>query len=224
MITNWAKCLSGSPSLPSAILPQFLLFNLNIKIDKKSIFIFNLGKSINFVSQIFHRNGKTKSWDYIKWKYNVENKLNYRWIQWTDILSKLWKDRILNYIGNLISLCILDLIPLEKIRSRELYQIQVSEKYEKPTSQLYYEKYFNKFDFNWTLTYILPQMVPVDTKLRVFYYKILNNILFMNKMLFEFRKLNHHCVRFAKLKMQLTYISFIAAENFHFMETTSGVF
>ena len=44
MITNWAKCLSCSPSLPSAILFQLLWFNSNIKIDNKSIFIFDLKK------------------------------------------------------------------------------------------------------------------------------------------------------------------------------------
>ena len=44
MITNWAKCLSCSPSLPSAILFQLLWFNSNIKTDNKSIFIFDLKK------------------------------------------------------------------------------------------------------------------------------------------------------------------------------------
>ena len=47
---------------------------------------------------------------------------------------------------------------LNKLGSRELYQMQISEKYEKPISQLYYERYFNK----------LPRMVSVDTKLRGF--------------------------------------------------------
>ena len=79
MITNWAKCLSGSPSLPSAILSQFLWFNSNIKIDNKSIFISDFAsKNINFVGQIFHENGKTKSWDYIKSECNLQSKLKYR--------------------------------------------------------------------------------------------------------------------------------------------------
>ena len=109
MIINWAKCLSGSPSLPSAILSQFLWFNSNIKIDNKSIFISDFAsKDINFIGQIFHENGKTKSWNYIKSEYNLESKLKYRWIQLTDALSKLWKDRILNCMGNSMNLCIFD--------------------------------------------------------------------------------------------------------------------
>ena len=118
-----------------------------------------------------------------------------------------------------MNLCIFDhylikknnLYCLNKLESKELYQIQIHEKYEKPTSQLYFERYFNKFDFDWKLIYLLPRMLTVDTKLRVFQYKILTNILFMNKMLCSLNsgKLNHHYVLSAKLKMKLTYISFV---------------
>ena len=109
LITNWAKYLSCSPYLPSVILSQVLWLNKNIKIYNRSIFISGFAsKSINFVGQIFHKNGKTKSWDYIKSEYNIESKLKYRLIQLTDALPKLWKDRILNCIENSMNLCIFD--------------------------------------------------------------------------------------------------------------------
>ena len=80
-----------------------------MKIDNKSIVISGfMSKNINFVSQIFLKNGKTKSWDYIKSEYNLESKLKYCWIQLTDALPKLWKDCILNCIGNSMNLCIFD--------------------------------------------------------------------------------------------------------------------
>ena len=76
MITNWAKYLSCSLCLQLAILFQFLWFNSNIEIDNKSIFISDFAsKNINFVGQIFHGNGKIKSWDYIKSEYILESKL-----------------------------------------------------------------------------------------------------------------------------------------------------
>ena len=53
-----------------------------------------VSKNINFVGQIFHGNGKTKSWHCIKSEYNLVKKLNYSWIQLT--LLKLRKDCILN--------------------------------------------------------------------------------------------------------------------------------
>ena len=99
-------------------------------------------KNISFVGQIFHRNGKTKSWDYLKSEYNLENKLKYRWIQLADASPKLWRERILNCLGDSMNLCIFDhhlikkkknLYCLNKLGSRELYKIQISEKYVKPT-------------------------------------------------------------------------------------------
>ena len=80
---------------------------------------------------------------------------------------------------------------MNKLGSRELYQIQISEKYKKTTSHLYFEGYFNNFDFDWKLIYLLPRMVTVDKKLKVFQYKILNNILFVNKMLLKLRKVEY---------------------------------
>ena len=110
MITNRAKRLSCSPYLPSAILSQFLWFNLNIKIDNKSIFISDFGsKNLNFIVQNFYKNGKAKSWDYFKSECNLETKLKYCWIHLADASPKLWKDCILNCLENLINLCICSL-------------------------------------------------------------------------------------------------------------------
>lgn len=54
-----------------------LWFESNIKIDNKNIFISSFAnKNINFVGQIFHHNGKTKSWDCTKSEDNLKRKLN----------------------------------------------------------------------------------------------------------------------------------------------------
>ena len=90
VIKNWAIYFSCSRYLPSAILPQLLWLDSNIKIDKKSIFISAFAsKNINFVGQIFHGNGKTKSWDFTNSEYSLESKLKYRRIQLIDALPKL---------------------------------------------------------------------------------------------------------------------------------------
>ena len=48
-------------------------------------------------------------------------------------------------------------------------------------------------------------MVTVDTKLRTFQYKILNNILFVNKMLFKLKEVGLPLCSFCKAKDE-TYI------------------
>ena len=77
---------------------------------------------------------------------------------------------------------------LDKLVSKELYNISLYSIYEKPTSQSYYEKLLETTNLNWKEIYILPRKVSVDTNLRMFQYKILNNILFLNKLLFKFEK------------------------------------
>ena len=55
--------------------------------------------------------------------------------------------------------------------------------------------------FDWRKLYILPRKTTKNTYLRSFQYKILNNILFLNKKLFVFQvkntpleKKNKHCL------------------------------
>ena len=62
--------------------------------------------------------------------------------------------------------------------------------YEKSTSQSYYEKLLETKNLNWKEIYILPRKVSVHTNLCIFQYKILNNILFLNKLLFKFKNVS----------------------------------
>ena len=76
-------------------------------------------------------------------------------------LPKLWKDRILN-LANPMDLGISDhqiirknnFYCLNKMKNRELYQIQISEKCRKQISSSYYKGYFNSIDFDWNSIYI----------------------------------------------------------------------
>ena len=62
--------------------------------------------------------------------------------------------------------------------------------YEKPTSQSCFEKLFEKTNLNWKETHILPKKVSIDTSLGMFQYKILSNILFLNKLPSKFKKVS----------------------------------
>ena len=73
---------------------------------------------------------------------------------------------------------------MSKLDSKELYKMQVLLKYTKPTSQHYFEKDFSKSNIDQKKIYILPRVVTVDNRIRVFQYKMLNNVLFLNKMFF----------------------------------------
>ena len=75
---------------------------------------------------------------------------------------------------------------LNKLNSATLYQILNDENKIKPTSQTYFENLFPNFKSDWKSIYLLPRRVTLDTNLRMFQYKLLNNVLYLNNMLFRF--------------------------------------
>ena len=56
------------------------------------------------------------------------------------------------------------------------------------TSQNYFENLLSHMIFDWNFMYLLPTLVAQDSCLRALRYKILNNVLYLNKKLFQFRK------------------------------------
>ena len=73
-------------------------------------------------------------------------------------------------------------------------------KTEIPTSQKYFIRLFPDLQSDWKGIYLLPRKVTIDTKLPIFQYKLLNNILYLNKHLFMFRKEDTKHCSFCKLQ------------------------
>ena len=125
---------------------------------------------------------------------NLTDKEKFRWLQLVQAIPKLWVEALNKDLGLSVNLAIYDhnlikncqLYTLDKLVSKELYNISLCSMYEKPTSQSYYEKLLETTNLNWKE--ILPRKVSIDTNLLMFQYKILNNILFLNKLLFKFKK------------------------------------
>ena len=63
--------------------------------------------------------------------------------------------------------------------------MQIKIKYKKPTSQSYFEKIIENSNLDWKTTYLLPRIATRDTTIHVFQYKLLNNVLFLIKMLYR---------------------------------------
>ena len=46
-------------------------------------------------------------------------------------------------------------------------------------------KNFDDNDFNWKLIYRIPRIATLETKIRIFQYKLLNNVPYRNKKVFQ---------------------------------------
>ena len=55
------------------------------------------------------------------------------------------------------------------------------------TSQQYFKTLFLHLNLDWELIYLLTQILTKNTSLRTFQYKVLNNVLYLNFKLFQFK-------------------------------------
>ena len=88
---------------------------------------------------------------------------------------------------------------MEKLNSRQLHCLLVYTHPFTPTSQEYFIELFQTGSFDWKQIYLLPRLVTLNSYSRSFQYKILNNILYLNKKLFTFQKSTSPLCPFYKL-------------------------
>ena len=77
---------------------------------------------------------------------------------------------------------------IKNLNAEELYCFSIFFKIIKPTSQKYFQDYFSGVQLVWSDVFSLSQTVSIDSELRYFQYKILHNVLYLNKKLFIFGK------------------------------------
>ena len=138
------------------------------------------------LGQIFDRDGKLKTCECLKDEFPLTSNKKFKLFQIIHALLKQWREIVATYDDNLSNVFLPDhnlikknqVYALSKLDSKELYKIQVLLKYTKPTSQHYFEKHFSQSNIDWKKIYILPRVVTVDNRIRVFQYKLLNKIYF----------------------------------------------
>ena len=140
--------------------------------------------------------GKPKLWEELKYEFNLQDQLQFTYNQIMHSIPKSWKDAFIvnsDIIKNLIFeghhlIKNHQIYCLNKLNSREIYNILIESTDSKPSAQIYYKFFFQKSNLDWKTIYMLPRIVTKDSRLQEFQYKLLNNVLYLNKMLFKFGK------------------------------------
>ena len=192
----WKKCLTRKPEIPSCILSQYLWYNENIQVDKNSIYLVRFSeKNINYVSQLFRPDGSIKKWHELKTEHDLHESSYFQWLQLISAIPEGWKFIIKETHESTTNLIIHDhhvikgsrILTLDKLSSTEIYAILISKFLSsKPSSNFYFENLFNDNDIDWATIYMLPRLATYNTYMRSFQYKLLNNVLFLNKKLHIF--------------------------------------
>ena len=87
---------------------------------------------------------------------------------------------------------------LGKLNSMESCYILISGNYKKPTSQRYFEAFFESSAIDWKDIYLLECKTTINTKHCSSQYKILNNFVYLNKFPFKFKKVECPLCLFCK--------------------------
>ena len=130
----------------------------------------------------------------------------FRWVQLKHAIPTRWKTLISNYSDNdEENLCqnhhIIKgarIFSADKLSSKEIYSVLISNIVNKPTSNTYFEKLFENTTLDLSKIYLLPPLATIDITLDSFQYNILNNVLFLNKKLYTFGITNTVLCSFCK--------------------------
>ena len=104
-------------------------------------------------------------------------------------------------------------LTVQKATLKELYWILTTTIEHKPTSQKYFEKKFTELSLDWKEIYMTPRIDSSNTYMRCFQYKVLNNVPFLNKKLFLFKKSNSQWCFFCKEEDETVFYLYLYCTN-----------
>ena len=214
---NWKKRLAMVTEVPSYILSQYLWYNRSIQVDNSSVYFLKFSeKNISYVSQLSSDSGSIKQWHEFKREDSLHESFYFQWLQLIDSIPQTWKIIIKESYENAINLIIHDhhlvkgsRVISTELTSTEIYAIFISRAQNKLSSNIYFENLSHDYNIDWTTIYTLPRLITNNTYMRSFQYKMLNNVLFLNKKLHSFGIKPFPLCSFCNLYDQTPYICFM---------------
>ena len=156
-------------------------FNKDIKINNKPFHFQGFSKeNTNFVEHLYKLFGVFKSWSEVKTEYNLEEKMFYKWFQLYHAIPSQWKRIIKTTNGSCTNIVYLShylvknnrIVAFEKLHSKEISSLIISQNMSTPTSQQYFNTLFHHLNLDWKLSYLLPRILTKDISLRAFRYRV----------------------------------------------------
>ena len=132
---------------------------------------------------------------------------------WRGIIDALpvhWKTKLKGSLDKALDISTRDkcielsgkLISLSKVKTKMVYSKVVERKFRRPSSQKSIVRKLGNPDIEWSVIYSSVYKITNDSKLRIFQYKILNNCLFLNMKLFQFKKIESPNCAFCKSQIE----------------------
>ena len=161
-----------------------MLFHPNLKLSEH---FYNAG--IQKIGQLYKEQGRAKSWRELTEEYNLHVGSYMVWLSMSKSIPRTWKDILKhqeneNDLSGLISLEGLEGTLYSKLSSKAIYKALVANVFQRPSAQDTIQKRTDR-NIDWRKAYMISRKCTIDSHTRIFQYKILNNILYLNDRLFK---------------------------------------
>ena len=123
------------------------------------------------------------NWSLVKEKFSLRNEESMNWMSVIQSISTAWRKEMKTSIAVISSYMSPPNYSLSHVSARSMYTQLIQPMFKPPTSQKTIEKLLSNYKVNWKQSYFIPQKVTIDISLRIFQYKILNNILYLHERL-----------------------------------------
>ena len=184
LIQLWEDVSEEEPQDVSEICEEIIWNNRMIISNCQTLFnkCF-IDKGILRIRDIIDVSGSPLCWSSAQQKYSLNNLQMLSWLGLIRCIPKTWRNK-LTFSQN--ENC--DHIRKKSLRitSKTAYQKFLKPLLRPPTAQKSLEQACNLNNVNWGKIYLLPRVTTIDSSLRSFQYKILNNTLYLNERLFKF--------------------------------------
>ena len=156
---HWKTFFSKTPETPYSVLPPFLWYNNYIQINESHVHLSRLSQNnLNFVSQLFDTNGSIEAWHLLKQEYHLNNNGHFQWLQLINSIPDKWILTIKQSSSDAKNLITHGhylikgsrILILEKLTSKELYQILTLSRTNRITSVTYFETILDANNLDWT--------------------------------------------------------------------------
>ena len=106
------------------------------------------------------------------------------WLSVLESIPSQWKRKVKSHDMKIVD--DVSAGPSLNMTVKSVYNILLRSVKTCPTAQKSIETLLNSYSINWPEVYMIPHKVTIETSLRVFQYKLLNNIIYLNKRIAQF--------------------------------------
>ena len=191
-------CIGTSCDL-EFILSQSLWDNHFVRFKGKTISNERLeSEGIFMVVDLIDDDGKFSSWKKLLQKFNLPAVDFLEWYGILHSISREWKNSVKEntflpetldkqvlfrfHHGVFKGTCSYDIF---KVKASHVHEIFVQTKFKHPTAKAKIPAEFKITEDLWSRIYTMASKFTLDTKTRIFQFKILNNVLYLNKQLYK---------------------------------------